>query len=121
MMTQFSRRRRVEGLRDVLEKGALDEGVSVSQLLGYLLHLENYHLGDRSMAATDWRIFTGENTFDKPEISMEEAIWMIEIGGLNQLVWQEFRLRLLQRIKLLPVYIVRAENKKHRPALTDMG
>ena len=119
MMTQFSRRRRVEGLRDVLEKGALDEGVSVSQLLGYLLHLENYHLGDRSMAATGWRIFSGENTFDKAEISVEEAIWMIEIGGLNQLVWQEFRLRLLQRIKLPPVYIIRAENKKHRPALTE--
>ena len=119
MMTQFSRRRRVSGLRDILEQAALDEGVSVSQLLGYLLHLESYHLGDRSMAATGWRIFSGENTFDKPDISVEEAIWMIETGGINQLVWQEFRLRLLQRIKLPPLYTIRAENQKHRPTLTE--
>ena len=41
------------------------------------------------MAATGWRIFSGENIFEKPEISVEEAIWMIETGGINQLVWQE--------------------------------
>ena len=43
---------------------------------------------------------------------------MIEKGHLSQSVWLDFRLRLLDRIFLPPVYKVCAYNSKHRPALT---
>ena len=118
-MTKLSRRRQVSGIRDVLKLAALEEGVTVSQLLGYLLHLDNYHLGDNKIATTGWKIFCGETVDEKPEVSINEAIWMIETGGISQKVWQEFRLKLLDRIKLPPVNLVRAENQRHRPALTE--
>ena len=86
-MSQYSRRRRVSDKREVLEKWAEEEGVTVTQLLGYLLHLENYHAGDKSIAAIGWRIFTGEHVFVKPEVTVQEAIWMIEIGRISQVVW----------------------------------
>ena len=44
---------------------------------------------------------------------------MIEIGRISQVVWQEIRLRLLDRIKLPPVNYVRAENQLHRPHLSE--
>ena len=117
-MDQRSRRRRVEETRESLELAATQQGVTVSELLGYLLHLENY-MSEKSLAAIGWRIFSGENIFKKPEVSIEEAIWMIETGGISQLVWQEFRLRLLGRIVLPPVQLVREENKLHRPDLEE--
>ena len=110
---------RVSGKREILEAWAEEEGVSVTKLLGYLLHLENYHAGERSVAALGWRIFTGENVFEKPEVSLEEATWIMEKGRISQVVWQEIRLRLLDRIKLPPVNLVRAENQLHRPTLTE--
>ena len=117
-MAQRSRRRRVAETREMLEQAAMQQGVTVSELLGYLLHLENY-MSEKSLAAIGWRIFCGENIFKKPDISLEEAIWMIETGGISQMVWQEFRLRLLERITLPPVQLVREENKLHRPDLEE--
>ena len=38
---------------------------------------------------------------------------------MSQVVWQEIRLRLLDRIWLPPVMNVRSENQRHRPALTE--
>ena len=117
-MAQRSRRRRVAEIRESVEQAAFQQGVTVSELLGYLLHLENF-MTEKSLAAVGWRIFCGENLFNKPDISIEEAIWMIETGGISQLVWQEFRLRLLGRITLPPVQQVREENKLHRPNLQE--
>ena len=120
-IAQKSRKRRVAAIRDLLEQAAREEcgGITVTSLLGYLLHLENYNGGDRSIAATGWMIFCGETVKEKPEVTVEEAIWMIETGSISQLVWQEFRLRLLDRIRLPPVNSVRAENQKHRPTLME--
>ena len=49
----------------------------------------------------------------------EGATWMIEKAGISQVVWTEFRLKLLDRIWLPPVKYVREENKLHRPALSE--
>ena len=59
---QKTRSRRVANVRKLLEQAASEEGggISVTTLLSYLLHLENYHGGDRCVAATGWRIFCGE-------------------------------------------------------------
>ena len=46
-MSQRARRRRVSGKREVLEQWASEEGISVSELLGYLFYLENWIGGDR--------------------------------------------------------------------------
>ena len=60
-MNQKSRSRRVVEKREVISQWAENEGVSVSKLLEYLLYLENYHSGDRSLADACWRIFQGTN------------------------------------------------------------
>ena len=117
-MAQRSRRRRVAETRESVEQATIQQGVTVSELLGYLLNLENF-MTEKSLAAVGWRIFCGENLFNKPDISIEEAIWMIKTGRISQLVWQEFQLRLLGRITLPPVQQVREENKLHRQNLQE--
>ena len=64
-MTQKTRRRRVEEKRSTLAEWAKQEKVSVEELLGYLLHVETYHDGDRGIAAVGWQIFTGGKVFEK--------------------------------------------------------
>ena len=104
--------------REVLKDWAEAEGVTVTELLGFLLHLENYQQGDRGVASIGWQLFTGEKVFEKPAVTVEESTWMIEKGRLSQTVWEEYRLRLLGRIYLPPLYKVRAYNQQNRPTLT---
>jgi hypothetical protein len=116
-MCQRSRRRRVEEKRNVFSQWAKEEGVEESQLAGYFLHLENWNRGNRNLAAVGWKIFIGEIVSEKPRLTVEEAIWLIERSGMSQAVWLEARLRFLDRIWLPPVMAIRAENQRHRPAL----
>lgn len=118
-MAPRSRRRRVAEKREMLKKWAEQEGTTVTELLGYFLHLDNYHSGEKSLAALGYKIFTGEKVFDKPEVSLDEAIWMIELGRISQAAWLEFRLRLWDRILLPTVNKVREENQRNRPELTE--
>ena len=118
-MSQKSRRRRVEEKRKIFSQWAEEEGVTESQLCGYFLHLENWNGGERTLAATGWKIFIGETVSEKPKMTVEEAIWLIEKSGMSQAVWLETRLRLLDRIWLPPVMHIRAENQRHRPALEE--
>ena len=119
VMASFSRQRRVEEKMETLSVWAKEEGVTPTQLVGYLIHLENYHGGDRNLARLGWKIFTDDETPVKAEVSLEEATWIIEKSGMSQNVYQEIRLRLLGRIWLPPVMLVRAENQLHRPALSE--
>ena len=64
-MDKLSRRRRVLEKREVLKDWAEAEGVTVTELLGFLLHLENYQQGDRGVASIGWQLFTGEKVFEK--------------------------------------------------------
>ena len=118
-MSQRSRRRRVSGKRDILTQWSEEEGVGVTVLLGLLLHLDNYHGGDRSLSALGWKIFMGETVSEKPVLTVGEAIWLIEKSGMSQAVYQETRLRLIDRIYIPPVMHVRAENQQHRPSLME--
>ena len=81
-MTQKTRRRRVAEYRKQVEDWALVEGVSAGELLGYLLYLESYS-ANRALSSFAWNIFTGQFQSDKPEVSLEEAIWMIEKGSIS--------------------------------------
>ena len=95
-MSQKTRRRRVSAKRETLSTWAIEEGISTTQLLGYLLYLENYHEGDgRNISAVGWKIFLGGEISEKNLASLEEALWMIEIGSLSQAVYSEIILRFL--------------------------
>ena len=118
-MSQRSRRRRVSGKRDILTQWSEEEGVSVTVLLGLLLHLDNYHGGDRSLSALGWKIFMGETVSEKPVLTVGEAIWLIEKSGMSQAVYQETRLRLIDRIYIPPVMHVQADNQQHCPSLME--
>ena len=50
-MSPYSRCRRVMDKRETLVKWAAEEGITVTQLLGYLLYLDNYHKGERNVSA----------------------------------------------------------------------
>ena len=80
----FGRRRRVENKRDVVNEWSNEEGVSVTQLLGYFLYLENYHQGNRDIASIGWQLFSGDFVRVMPEASTEEDIWLVERGSLSQ-------------------------------------
>ena len=84
-MTQRSRRRRVAEKRETLKKWSEEEGTTITELLGYLIYLDNYHSGEKSLASLGYRIFKGEKVFEKPEISVNKAIRMIELGRIIRL------------------------------------
>ena len=95
-LSQFARRRRVAEKRETLGQWAEEEGVTVTKLLGYFLHLENY-MENRNIAAAGWKLFQGEELEGKPKMSLEEVIWMREKSGMSEAVMQEVRLRFLNR------------------------
>ena len=118
-MDQRSRIRRVADKRSEIEVWAQEEGVTVSELLGFLLYLENYHSGDREVAQAGWKIFSGNKINVVHRATLDEAVWMIERGSLSQSVYLEYRRRFIERFVLPPVMQVVGENKKHRPILEE--
>ena len=117
-LAQNTRRHRVSEKRKTFQFWAAEEGVTTTELLGYFLHLENYNR-DRSLAGLGWSIFTGGKLFEKTEVSLDEAVWMIERAKLSQSIYLEIRLRFLDRIVFPSLVRVREDNKLHRPALTE--
>ena len=115
-MAQFSGCCCFSEKREILAEWAHEEGVTVTQLCGYFQYLENW-MSDKKTATVGWRIFTGETINQKPELTLQEATWIIEKCSMSQHVYQEIRLLLLDRIRLPPVILVRQENKQHRPDL----
>ena len=95
-MSGKTRRRRVAEKRVVLKQRADEEKVTVSQLLGYLLYVENWMM-EKSLAGVGWQVFSGEVPEGKPQMSLEEAIWLREKSGMSEAILQEVRLRLLDR------------------------
>ena len=91
-----TRRKRVAEKRVVFKQWAEEEKVTVSQLLGYLLYVENW-MKEKKLAGVGWQVFSGEVPEGKPEMSLEEAIWLREKSGMSEAVLQEVRLRLLDR------------------------
>ena len=78
-MSPYSQCRRVMDKRETLAEWAAEEGITVTQLLGYLLYLEgNYHKGERSLSAVGWQIFQEETFSERNSASLEEALWLIE-------------------------------------------
>ena len=59
-MAHRNRRRRVEDKRELLVKWAEEEGVSVTVLLGYLIYLDNWNGGQRSLESLGWKMFEEE-------------------------------------------------------------
>ena len=51
----------MEDKRELLVKWAEEEGVSVAVLLGYLIYLDNYNGGQRSLASLGWKMFQEED------------------------------------------------------------
>ena len=117
-MNQRSRRRRVEEKRSVIQQWSEEECVSTNVLLGYLLYLENWN-SDKKISSLGWKLFMEEQFVDKPSVSLEEAIWLIEKSGMSQAVYLEIRLRLKDRIYFPPVMCIREENISHRPPLQE--
>ena len=109
----------MQSKRDQFCQWAMEEGVSVSQLLGYMLYLDNYHSGDRNVASVGWRLFCCDTVNDKPEATLEEAVWLVERASLSQSVYLDIRLKFLDRFKLPAVMHVTAENRRNRPVLTE--
>ena len=95
-LSKQTRRRRVAEKRVVLKQWADEEKVTVSQLLGYLLYVENWMM-EKSLAGVGWQVFSGEVPEGKPQMSLEEAIWLREKSGMSEAILQEVRLRLLDR------------------------
>ena len=77
-MSPYSRCLRVMDKQETLAKWAAEEGITVTQLLGYLLYLDNYHKGERSVSAVGWQIFQEEKFSDRNSASLEEALWLIK-------------------------------------------
>lgn len=58
--------------------------------------LENWPQ-NRDEAGIGWKLFQGAELKGKPEMTLEEVIWIREKSGMSEAVMQELRLRLLDR------------------------
>ena len=117
-MEPRSRRRRVDDFRASLVARSEEEGVPPLVLLGCLLFLENRSGGDQALSDIGWKIFKGGSWKANPSASLEEAIWMVERSGMSQAVYLDLRLRFKDKFSFPPLMQIRAENHRHRPALT---
>ena len=95
-MDPKTRQRRVADKRETLSQWAEEEGVTPVKLLGYLLYLETF-MKEKKLSKVGWKLFMGDSLEDKPEMSLEEVIWIREKSGMSEAVMQELRLRLLDR------------------------
>ena len=117
-MNPRSRRRRVEEKRALIQQWAEDENVSITEFLGYILYVESWN-HDKKTSSLGWKLFMGESVVDKPLVSLDEAIWLMERSGMSQAVYLELRLRMKDKINFPPVMYIREENTLHRPILQD--
>ena len=99
-MDPKTRQRRVADKRETLSQWAEEEGVTPVKLLGYLLYLETF-MKEKKLSKVGWKLFMGDSLEDKPEMSLEEVIWIREKSGMSEAVMQELRLRLLDRYCLI--------------------
>ena len=99
-LSSKTRRRRVAAKRELFSSWAEEEKVTVTQLLGYLLYVENW-MKDKSVATVGWKIFKKDELDGKARMTLEEAIWLREKSGMSEKVLQEVRLRLLDRYVML--------------------
>ena len=87
-MNPKTRQRRVADKRKTFSQWAEEEGVTVVKLLGYLHYLEN-HMKEKKLSKGGWKLFMGDSLDDKPEMSVEEVIWIREKSGMSEKVMQE--------------------------------
>ena len=94
-------------------------GITVKQLCGLFIHLEYYQI-DRQLANLGSSLFFDRDpSLLKHEVSLDEAIWLMERGHLSEAVYQEVRLRFLDRIKFPPLYKVAQISQERRPVIQE--
>lgn len=91
------RNRRTQALMSLIQEEAEENNITPSQLLGYLLHKENY-VKDRPLAAVGMQLFHKESV-DK-EISLDEGLYMLSQYKLGRTSYTSLRQDLKLKVEL---------------------
>ena len=91
------RNRRTQALLSLIQEEAEENNITPSQLLGYLLHKENY-VKDRPLAAVGMQLFHKESV-DK-EISLDDGLYMLSQYKLGRTSYTSLRQDLKLKVEL---------------------
>ena len=70
------RSRRTQALMSLLQEEANENSITTSQLLGYLLHRDNY-VTDRALAAVGMQVFSNKPVGKELELSLDEGLYIL--------------------------------------------
>ena len=82
------RSRRTQALMSLLQEEAEENSITTSQLLGYLLHRENY-VKDRALAAVGMQVFS--NIPVGKELSLDEGLYILSQYKLGHTSYTSLR------------------------------
>eukprot|EP00731_Ephydatia_muelleri_P028943 Em0020g587a len=94
-------KRRTDALFSLLKEEAEEQKITTTQLLGFLLHRENY-IHDRAVAAIGLKLFHKETI--TREISLDEGLFMLSTYKLGRTGYSSLRQELKSRVELPPHY-----------------
>ena len=94
-------KRRTDALFSLLKEEAEEQKITTTQLLGFLLHRENY-IHDRAVAAIGLKLFHKETITS--EISLDEGLFMLSTYKLGRTGYSSLRQELKSRVELPPYY-----------------
>ena len=92
-------KRRTDALFSLLKEEAEEQKTTTTQLLGFLLHRENY-IHDRAVAAIGLKLFHKETI--TREISLDVGLFMLLTYKLGRTGYSSLRQELKSRVELPP-------------------
>ena len=112
------RSRRTQALMSLLQEEAEENSITTSQLLGYLLHRENY-VKDRALAAVGMQVFS-----NKPvgkELSLDEGLYILSQYKLGRTSYTSLRHDLKPRGELLAHYKLMQHKNAIMPTIAQLS
>ena len=112
------RSRRTQELMSLLQEEEEENSITTSQLLGYLLHRENY-VKDRALAARGMQVFS-----NKPvgkELSLDEGLYFLSQYKLGRTSYTSLRHDLKPRVELSAHYKLMKHKNAIMPTIAQLS
>ena len=112
------RSRRTQALMSLLQEEAEENSITTSQLLGYLLHRENY-VKDRALTAVGMQVFS-----NKPvgkELSLDEGLYILSQYKLGHTSYTSLRHDLKPRVELPAHYKLMQHKNAIMPTIAQLS
>ena len=113
------RSRRTQALMSLLQEEANENSITTSQLLGYLLHRENY-VTDRALAAVGMQVFSNKPVGKELELSLDEGLYILSEYKLGRTNYTSLRHDLKPRVELPAHYKLMQHKNTIMPTIAQL-